>query len=198
MADWIDVEQEVPELIRRMGHTHVLFSPSYLTRPENNIKLSLFPTGVNVIGFAAGWMNLEKPKEQSLATTHHLDLSFFKDSPVFYERLFHVTNCPTVIYMLIIQLCSRGSVRACLSACWWGSRWQLHNSTNSTVDAGVLLLCYKCDKSLNHGSLIVPWAPNASACFELIVTQREHADSPRASPNYMRRDGGHLLNSKPL
>lgn len=97
----------------------------------------------------------------------------------------HVSNCPNVICMLIIQLCIRASVRACLPVCWWGSGWQLHNSPNSTVDAGFPLLCYKRDKLLNHGSLIVPWAPNASACFELIVTQRERADSPGARRNDM-------------
>lgn len=105
---------------------------------------------------------------------------------------------PPLFTRYIIQLCVRASVRACLPACWWESRWQLHNSSNSTVDAGVLLLCYKHDKSLNHSSLIVPWAPNTSACVELIVTQRESTDSPRASRNYMCRDGAHLLNSRSL
>lgn len=92
----------------------------------------------------------------------------------------------------------RAGVKACLCACLWGSRWQPHNSSNSTADGGVLLLCYKHDKSLNHGSLIVPWAPNTSACCEVIVTQRECTDSPRVSRNHMRPDGAHLLNSKPL
>ena len=49
--------------------------------------------------------------------------------------------------------------RACVRACLWGSTWQLHNSNNSTVDARVVLLCYKYDKSLTHCSLIVPRAP---------------------------------------
>lgn len=97
----------------------------------------------------------------------------------------HLTNVPIIIYMLITQLCVRASVRACLCACLWGSRWQPHNSSNSTADGGVLLLCYKHDKSLNHGSLIVPWDPNTSACCELIVTQREGTNSPRVSRHHM-------------
>lgn len=110
----------------------------------------------------------------------------------------HLASFPIIIYMLITQLRVRGGVKACLCACLWGSRWQPHNSRNSTADGGVLRLCYKHDKSLNHGSLIVPWAPNTSACCEVIVTQRERTDSPRVSRNHMHPDGAHLLNSKAL
>lgn len=72
-------------------------------------------------------------------------------------------------YFIHLFVCLSEGVCDCL----WGSIWQLHNSTNSTVGGCVMLLCYKHDKSLTRCSLIVPWAWNTSACCELIVTQRE-------------------------
>lgn len=90
-------------------------------------------------------------------------------------RLAHIPTVAIFISILIcVYVCVTEREKECDSL--WGSTWQLHNSTNSTVGGCVMLLCYKHDKSPTYPSLIVPWGWNASACCELIVTQRECPD----------------------
>lgn len=190
-----------------MGRTCIIVSLSDVTRRENDVKWSHFPLVLILLGFQLGGWTLKtlKSKVHQGKMAHRELRGVFKGFRPFIEPFLQrapyqspLTSVPIIIYMLITQLRVRAGVKACLCACLWGSRWQPHNSSHSTADGGVLLLCYKRDKSLNHGSLIVPWAPNTSACCEVIVTQRECTDSPRVSRNHMRPDGAHLLNSKPL